>query len=65
MAIPCPSVSALFGLSLFFYQRTNNLFCCVNQTTECWLNNEINETYRHVRMVKEIQGEGKEMQKKV
>lgn len=55
MVIPCSSVSTLFGLSLFFYKRANNFFCCVNQTTECWLYNEIDEACRN-RLIKEIQG---------
>lgn len=42
--IPGPPVSSLSGLPVLFYQRTNHLFCCVNQTTESWLHNEVYET---------------------
>lgn len=44
IVLPGPPVSSLSGFSLLFNQRTNHLFCCVNQTTESWFYYEIYET---------------------
>ena len=42
--VPGPSVSGLSGLPVLFYQRTNHLFCCVNQNAESRLHDEVYET---------------------